>query len=180
MPPAHKPTQSGELSIVVALMESIEGLRSDLYAQTDTINKKLDSQNKELVQKIDANAAEARNEFSELRSDMADMKIRLAEGSERMRTLRRDVDEAKALRGTTALQKKTEEETRPHKKGMPWWLPLLLGGALAFVGEKLARFVINGLADQPVTVTAPIAQPPTPAAPANANSITIDLGQAKQ
>ena len=197
MPPSNKtpvstkacPTPGGEMSLVVALMEQIEGMRADLRTQTESITNKLDTQNKEVVKKIDDNAAEARKEFSDIRSDIADMKVRLAEGSERMKNMRRDIDDTKgrcAVHSTTALEKKraTDDETRTHnKKGMPWWLPLLVGGALAFVGEKLARFVINGLADPPaaaVNAPAPAQAPPTPAQPANANNITIDLGQQKR
>jgi hypothetical protein len=39
-------------------------------------------------------------------------------------------------------------EAKP-KKSMPWWLPLLIGGALAFLGERVARVAINALADPP-------------------------------
>jgi chromosome segregation ATPase len=164
MPPSLKSTPSGETSLIVALMESIDGLRADLRIQTETINKKLDAQtddNKEIVKKIDANASDARREFSEIRSEMADMKARLAEGSERMKNLRRDVDGivtkcAVQHPSTTALQRKTDETDKvSKKKSMPWWLPLLVGGALAFVGEKAARFVINGLADPPAQVAKP-------------------------
>lgn len=192
MPPAHKtpnpnPTPSGEMSLVVALMEQIEGMRADLRTQTESITNKLDAQNKEVVKKIDDNAAEARKEFGDIRSELSDVKIRLAEGSERMKNMRKDIDgnanKCVYHAGTTALQKKGEPSTDrvSRKKSLPWWLPLLVGGALAFVGEKAARFIINGLADPPVTaVTAPTQAPPTPSQPANANTITIDLGQKKQ
>jgi len=44
---------------------------------------------------------------------------------------------------------KEETSSTTKKKGMPWWLPLLVGGALAFVGERASRAVINALADPP-------------------------------
>lgn len=189
MPPNKQstptPPTSGEMSLVVALMEQIEGMRSDLRAQTESITNKLDAQNKEVVKKIDDNAAEARKEFGDIRSELSDVKIRLAEGSERIKNMRRDID-ASALKcvyhaSTTALVKKTDSQTEHvSKKGMPWWLPLLVGGALAFVGEKAARFVINGLADPPAVTAHTQQGPPTSAQPANANNITIDLGQKKQ
>jgi hypothetical protein len=197
MPPHKTPSQ--ETNMIVALMESLEGLRTDLRTQTDVINKKLDTQadeSKEIVKKIDANAVETRGELKDIRADISDMKVRLGEGSERMRNLRKDVDGVigkchtmhPAIPSTTALQRKQEESTVIHKKRtMPWWLPLLAGGALAFVGEKLARFVINGLADPPPAVTA---QPSVPSAvPAatpgnnastNSGAIHINLGQQKQ
>jgi hypothetical protein len=55
--------------------------------------------------------------------------------------------------------KKKEPETGEitKKKSMPWWLPLLLGGALAFLGERIARAAINAVADPPV---APVVQKP--------------------
>jgi hypothetical protein len=195
MPPNKAPSQ--ETNMIVALMESLEGLRTDLRSQTDVINKKLDTQageSKEIVKKIDANAVETRGELKDIRRDISEMKIRLGEGSERMRNLRRDVDGVvgkcatmhPAVPVTTALQRKQEESTRIHKKrAMPWWLPLLAGGALAFVGEKLARFVINGLADPPVVVAQPSVPSAVPAAiPGNASTnsgaININLGQQKQ
>jgi hypothetical protein len=183
--------------MIVALMESLEGLRTDLRSQTDVINKKLDTQageSKEIVKKIDANAVETRGELKDIRRDISEMKVRLGEGSERMRNLRRDVDGVvskcatmhPATVTTSALQRRQEESTVIHKKkSMPWWLPLLAGGALAFVGEKLARFVINGLADPPVVVAQPSMPSAVPAAiPGNASTnsgaININLGQQKQ
>lgn len=41
------------------------------------------------------------------------------------------------------------------KKSMPWWLPLLIGGALAFIGEKATRVFINAMADPPAVVNKP-------------------------
>lgn len=194
MPPITKPftsknTPSGEMSLVVALMEQIEGMRSDLRTQTESITNKLDTQNKEMVKKIDDNAAEARKEFGDIRSELSDVKIRLAEGSERMKNMRKDIDgnanKCVYHAGTTALVRKQDPLTEParKKKDIPWWLPLLAGGALAFVGEKATRFIINGLADPPaaaLNAPAPTQAPPMPAQPANANNITIDLGQRKQ
>jgi hypothetical protein len=55
----------------------------------------------------------------------------------------RTVKQSKESDGTTTVTK---------KKAMPWWLPLLIGGALAFVGERAAKFVLNGLADPPPSV----------------------------
>ena len=178
------------MSLVVALMEQIEGMRSDLRVQTESITNKLDTQNKEVVKKIDDNAAEARKEFGDIRSELSDVKIRLAEGSERMKNMRKDIDSnaGKCVyhAGTTALIKKQMPDTdtiTKKKKVLPWWLPILAGGALAFVGEKAARFIINGLADHPVAAAAPVYTPyppPQPSQPANANNINIDLGQKKQ
>lgn len=171
------------MSLVVALMEQIEGMRSDLRTQTQSITNKLDTQNKEVVKKIDDNAAEARKEFGDIRSELSDVKIRLAEGSERMKNMRKDIDgnanKCVYHAGTTALVRKQEEPAR-KKKDIPWWLPLLAGGALAFVGEKATRFIINGLADPPVAAVNVTTQGVSPTQPANANNITIDLGQSKQ
>jgi hypothetical protein len=196
MAPPNK-TTSQETTMIVALMEALEGLRGDLRTQTDVINKKLDTQadeSKEIVKKIDANAVETRGELKDIRADISEMKVRLGEGSERMRNLRRDVDGVvgkcatmhPAIVTTSALQRKQEESTAIlKKKSMPWWLPLLAGGALAFVGEKLARFVINGLANPPVVVAQPSVPSAAPAAvPGNASTnsgaIHINLGQQKQ
>lgn len=154
MPPSHK--SSSEISITLTLMEQVEGLRSDFRATTETIVKKLEDQGRETATKIDS-----------LREDVSDMKVRLARGSERMENLRRDVD---GLR-PTALEKKksapspseatTEKSSKSSK--MAWWIPLLVGGALAFVGERGAKFVINGLADAPTPPV--VVAPPYPPKP---------------
>lgn len=136
-------TTSQEASIIVALMDQVQGLRGDIAKQTETISKKLDDQ-----------TSETRGEFKELREDISEIKARLASGSEQIRTLRRDVDAQGgkcAVHGTTALERKSAADvtTRAHRRSPPWWLVLLAGGALAWGGERLARFVINGLADPP-------------------------------
>ena len=161
------PLPTPEVNLIVALMEQIEGLRSDLRAQTDSINRKLDAQDlKSDAQdlKFDAQAKETRGEFSDLRSEVSDVKTRLAEGSERMKNLRRDVDSAKVKCeghhsiATVALQRKDDASgaRRPEKKhSPPWWVALFLGGALAFVGDRAAKFLINGIADSPVATASP-------------------------
>jgi hypothetical protein len=54
------------------------------------------------------------------------------------------------------LKKPDHETSRVAKKGsIPWWLPLLAGGALAFVGERAARGIINSLADPPPSASVP-------------------------
>lgn len=152
----HRPS-SQETSIIVALMEQVEGLRGDIKAQTETITNKMDAQTKE-----------TRGEFKELREDISEIKARLAQGSEQIRTLRKDVD-AQGTRcqvhGTTALERRAPPPPaaqpatgRQEKKSKPaWWLLLLAGGALAYAGERLTKFVINGMADPP-----PVVQPTQP------------------
>jgi len=137
-----KPT-SQEASIIVALMDQVQGLRTDIARQTETIAAKLDAQTKE-----------SRDDFKEVREDLTEIKARLASGSEQIRTLRRDVDAQGgkcAIHGTAALERKTAGDvtTCAHRRSPPWWLVLLAGGALAWGGERFARFVINGIADPP-------------------------------
>ena len=142
-------TTSQEASIIVALMDQVQGLRGDIAKQTDTISKKLDEQTRE-----------TRDEFKDIREDLTEIKTRLASGSEQIRTLRRDVDAQGRkcdIHGTaSALERKAAEaETAvesPPKK-MAWWLPLLIGGALAWVGERGVKFLINGIADPPAAVS---------------------------
>jgi hypothetical protein len=127
-------------------MEQVEGLRGDIAKQTETISRKLDEQSKE-----------ARGEFKELRDDITEIKTRLASGSEQIRNLRKDVDsqgERCAVHGTTALEKRHEptSDRKAKASGPAWWVALLAGGALAWGGERLARFVINGMADPPPVV----------------------------
>lgn len=43
---------------------------------------------------------------------------------------------------------KSEDTTKINKKPS-WWLVLLAGGALAFLGERATKFVVNGMADPP-------------------------------
>jgi hypothetical protein len=43
---------------------------------------------------------------------------------------------------------KSGDTTKTNKKPA-WWLVLLAGGALAFVGERATKFVVNGMADPP-------------------------------
>lgn len=156
MPPNSKtPTNTPtETSIVVALMEQIEGLRSESRAQTESITKKLDAQSEE-----------ARAEFKELRKELSAVTARMASGSEVMRALRRDVDGVKAhcalTHSPTALERKSKNasnaETEPitKSKPIPWWLVLLIGGVLSVVGERFAKFVINGMADPPAATSKP-------------------------
>lgn len=145
MPPSKHSSQ--EVSIIVALMEQVEGLRGDIAKQTDTISKKLDEQSRE-----------SRSEFKELREDISEIKTRLASGSEQIRSLRKDVDaqgERCTVHGTTALEKRhepTDTSAVAKTPKMAWWVPLLVGGALAWAGERIARFVVNGLADPPAAV----------------------------
>lgn len=163
-PSTRTPVSNPEVNLIVALMEHIEGLRSDLRTQTESITRKLDVQD----QKFDAQARETRGEFFELRNEISDVKARLAEGSERMRNHGKDIDSIKATcqskhPSTTALQRKEDSDSsrRPAKKSPPWWLTLLVGGSLAFVGERAAKFFINGMADQPLA-TIPSVRHPQP------------------
>lgn len=199
-PPHPKPTPSGEVSIIVALMEQIEGLRNDFKTTTETIVKKVEDQGKDTAkkledhgkdtaQKIDALAMETRTEIRELREDFSEMKTRLARGSERMENMRKDLDnqgskcvnhqaavvaassaatqasqaaQAAAAAANTAnttanavavaqAQAATSALTRKEPSGpkFAWWVVLLVGGVLAYTGERLAKFVFNGLADPP-------------------------------
>jgi septal ring factor EnvC (AmiA/AmiB activator) len=139
---------SQETSIIVALMDQVEGLRSDIAKQTETISNKIDAQSKE-----------SRSEFKELRDDISEIKSRLASGSEQIRTLRKDVDaqgERCAVHGTTALEKRASPQPTTGRKAKAtapaWWVVLIAGGALAWGGERFAKFVINGMADPPPAV----------------------------
>jgi hypothetical protein len=128
-------------------MEQVEGLRSDIKAQTETISNKLDAQSRE-----------TRSEFKELREDITEIKTRLASGSEQIRTLRKDVDaqgsKCSTVHSTTALERKGAGDvtTSRHRRAPAWWAVLLAGGALAWGGERIAKFVINGMADPPAAV----------------------------
>lgn len=148
-PPGKHASQ--EVSIIVALMEQVEGLRADFKQTTETIVKKIDDQGKETADKVDT-----------LRGDIAEMKERLARGSERMESMRRDIDSQGvkcAVHGTTALQRKAETAAVPpavpstsrieSKPKIAWWAVLLAGGALAWAGERGIQVVINALADKP-------------------------------
>jgi septal ring factor EnvC (AmiA/AmiB activator) len=136
------------MNLVMALMEQVEGLRGDIAKQTETISNKLDAQTRE-----------TRSEFKELREDISEIKSRLASGSEQIRSLRKDVDAqgAKcAVHGTTALEKRPDPQLTTDRKAKTanpaWWLILLAGGALAYVGERGVKFIINGMADPPPAV----------------------------
>lgn len=156
-PPGKHASQ--EVSIIVALMEQVEGLRADFKQTTETIVKKIDDQGKETAAKVDT-----------LRGDIAEMKERLARGSERMEVMRRDIDAQGnkcAVHGTTALQRKSEIAMAPaaaepaeSKPKMAWWAILLAGGALAWAGERGIQVIINAMADQPAV--AQVAPPKAP------------------
>lgn len=143
------------MNLVMKLMEQIEGIRDDLRSQSDTLNKKLDAQTEGINRKLDKQAEDNKNEFKELREDVAEMKARMAEGSEKMRNLRRDVDDTKhKCAATTALEKKRpcDEETKAVKKKegkFPWWVLLLAGGALSWIGERGVSRFFNAMADPP-------------------------------
>jgi hypothetical protein len=154
MPPSHKP--SGEVSIIVALMEQVEGLRQDFAKTTETIVKKIEDQGRDTAAKIDKQG-----------NDIADIKERLARGSERMENMRRDLDNQNdrcQVHGSTALVRRTEPATTKTEKPprVAWWVMLAAGGALAWVGERGVQVLINAMADrQPVAAVAP-SQPPKP------------------
>lgn len=154
MPPNSKtPTPSTETSIIVALMEQIEGLRSDFKATTETIVKKVEDQGKETATKIDG-----------LRDDIADMKIRLARGSERMEAMRRDIDNgAKRCVDThlpipvsTALERKrpSEAETVKQSRKTEPWKVVVLTAALTGIGTTYGPVIfqktIDSLATKPI------------------------------
>jgi hypothetical protein len=97
-----------------------------------------------------------------------EMERRLGEKFADARTqAKEDISSALApvlLRLDTLDKKFDDHVTTPQtdtvkKKRMPWWLPLLIGGSLAFLGERAARVAINALADSPPSV---VVQPHAP------------------
>lgn len=116
-----------------------------VFPRLDNIDKRLDEGNDRFA---------AQDQRAKEHSDRIDNAVELAKKyreTHPMPALRRE-------EGTTATEKK-------KGKSMPWWLPLLIGGALAFLGERATKVLINSLADQPQVVVQPPAQPPTVTAP---------------
>ena len=144
-----RPTE--EIQVITALMSQIEGLRGEVKTQAEQTRTEI---------RLHKDSTDS--EFKDIRGDLGDVKERLAEGSEKLRTLRRDVDANAATCKactTTALERK--HHPRPAtdtdittKKRMAWWMPILIGGALTWVGERGIQVVINSLASPPPAASA--------------------------
>jgi predicted RNase H-like nuclease (RuvC/YqgF family) len=168
---------SGEhTSIIVALMEQIEGMRSDMSKQTEAITAKMDSQNAAINTKLDQQAADNRAEFRELRDELTDMKVRLGEGSERMRNMRSDIEAVKTNcktahppgatpavpHSTTALERKARQEAEteisPRKKGGFNWKHALIVAAITGIGSQYGPVLVQKLIDSLATKPAVVAK----------------------
>lgn len=134
--------KSDEVKMMTEFMNQLDGLRKDVVRSTEFLSRKLDDQTKE-----------TRVEFKELRDDVSDVKERLARGSERMENMKKDIEDRRTTcRGheLQALEKKPQEiTTEVSRKKMSWWVVLLIGGALTYVGEKGIQVLIDSLATKP-------------------------------
>lgn len=142
---ASKPDES----IFVALIEEIRGVRSDMNRQTEAITNKMES-----------NQVENRAEFKEIREDISEMKTRLAEGSERMKNTRKDLDEVQArcqVHSTTALERKRTEQATPEtrKRRLPLWQVIAITSIITYAAPILFNKAISFLNS---TFNAPAAQ----------------------
>ena len=147
MPP--KPPTS-EFSVVSTLIEEISRARTESAVQA-----------REVLSKIDAYQGENRQEIKELRADVTDILVRLAEGSEKIKNLRKDVEESKlgcpaATKPATALvanryrnTEDSDEAIRIRKKNrsnLAWWQLTAFSAALAYLVPTLVQKTIDVLA----------------------------------
>lgn len=139
--------KSEETNLITAFVEQMKGLRQELKDQNKSINDKLDAQTKE-----------NREEFRDIRNDLAEVREGMAKGSERMENMRRDIGKLENAprcdcNPSAALERKqmeaTTEISSAKKIKISWWQMILIGGALTYLGEKAVKVLINSLADPP-------------------------------
>lgn len=137
MPPSNKPPStgpSGELNVLALVLTEMRAMRQENREQTDSILKHLGS--------IDQ---------------------RLQDGTKRMDDQSgriENLEQIAAKPGMVITAPAVEPKTASAKKSkVSWWVVAAATGALTLVGDRFAKFIINGLADPPVA-SAPLPSKP--------------------
>jgi predicted nuclease with TOPRIM domain len=143
-------SRSGSKDLIVALIEEIREVRSDMGKQTETLTSKIDTNHIQLTDKIEANQTETRNEFKDIRKELTDVQARLSEGSERFKNLQKQQEEMKTncVAHPSALIRKIRqnEETERVKKKVPWWVVAVVSAALTVVVPPLVVKIASTIA----------------------------------
>lgn len=126
----------GSKDLIVALIEEIREVRSDMGKQTTTLTEKIDSNHKSLSDKIEESQKENRNEFKDIRKELTEVQSRLSEGSERFRNLQKDQQAMRdnCLAHPSALIRKIRQEAdteKTSKRKVPWWVVAIVSAGLA-------------------------------------------------
>lgn len=128
MPPASKPTPpnpasgpSGEIQVIGLVLAEIRALRQEQSDHGDQVMRSLGA--------IDQ---------------------RLSDGDKRLDDHSERIDNVEALiRKSNGAPTPSTEKTKKGNK-VPWYVIAAATGALTLVGDRFAKFIINGLADPPV------------------------------
>jgi chromosome segregation ATPase len=143
-------SRPGSKDLIVALIEEIREVRSDMGKQTETLTSKIDTNHKQLTDKIEANQTETRNEFKDIRKELTDVQARLSEGSERFRNLQKQQQEMKdncAAHPSALIRKiRQQEDTERVKKKVPWWVVAGVSAVLTVVIPPLVMKIAATIA----------------------------------